>query len=120
MIGVHHLALRAADVEGLANFYRIVFAIDELDRQSDDRGLRSIWLSLGESILMIERREDDEPAPNTQSREVQIMSGTKQDRLDVEQRLADFGFSPSFRSPFTTYFRDPEGRLTGISHYPER
>ena len=120
MIGVHHLALRAADVEALAAFYVAIFRLDELDRQTDGQGVKSIWLSLGDAILMIERRLDGEPEPDRTSREVQIFSGTKQDRLDVEQRLADAGFSPAFRSPFTTYFRDPEGRLTGISHYPER
>lgn len=120
MIGVHHLALRAADVEALAAFYRRVFALEELDRQVDDEGPRSIWLGLGDAILMIERRLADEPGPNPASREVQIFSGTKGDRLDVERRLADEGGNPAFRSPYTTYFRDPEGRLTGISHYPEK
>lgn len=120
MKGVHHLALRAADVDALAAFYVAIFRLDELDRQTDEHGTRSIWLGLGETILMIERRLGDEPPPNPASREVQIFSGAKQDRLDVEARLADAGLSPAFRSPYTTYFRDPEGRLTGISHYPER
>jgi len=118
--GVHHLALRAESVLALAAFYVAVFRLDELDRQTDELGVKSIWLGLGEAILMIERRGPGEPAPDPTSREVQIFSGTKQDRLDVEQRLADAGFSPAFRSPYTTYLRDPEGRLTGISHYPER
>ncbi len=120
MTGVHHLALRAAHVEALAAFYVAIFRLDELDRQSDEQGVRSIWLGLGEAILMIERRTADEPAPDPRSREVQIFSGTKQDRLDLEERLAAAGLSPAFRSPYTTYFRDPEGRLTGLSHYPDK
>ena len=57
------------DVEALAAFYVGIFRLDELDRQTDEQGVRSIWLSLGDAILMIERRLDGEPEPNPTSRD---------------------------------------------------
>jgi catechol 2,3-dioxygenase-like lactoylglutathione lyase family enzyme len=56
--GIHHVALKAIDVEKTAAFYRDVLGLVEVARHTDDRGaLRSIWVSAeGDPlIVMIER-----------------------------------------------------------------
>ena len=41
------------------------------------------------------------------------------DRAGAEARLASSGIAIEARTEFTLYFRDPDGRRIGLSHYPE-
>lgn len=114
--GIHHIALGARDVAGVAAFYRDVLGLEEVARHSDEHGgLRSIWLGSGESVLMVERTE--EPPRSVQG----VGAGpflvafrvTAEEREGLEGRL-----SVESRTEHSSYFRDPEGNRVAISHYP--
>ncbi len=120
-MNLHHVALGARDVEALAAFYREWFALAELARHHTDAGaLRSIWLDLGGSILMIEHTA--EPARRVEA----VGAGPfllafvvpAADRAAFEARLAAAGIAVDARTPFTSYFRDPEGNRLAVTHYP--
>jgi glyoxylase I family protein len=119
---LHHLALGARDVERVAEFYRDVLALPELDRHFGmDGRLRSVWLDLGGAILMVEKTELEPRLPT------QIGVGpfllalrvTPQQRSAVEQALLEAGAPVEGRTTFTSYSRDPEGNRIAISHHPE-
>jgi catechol 2,3-dioxygenase-like lactoylglutathione lyase family enzyme len=119
---LHHLALGARDVERVAVFYRDVFELPEMTRHFDDTGtLRSIWLRMGASVLMIERTTADG------SRVEGVGSGPfllafsviPDDRARVEARLEAAGASIEARTSFSSYAHDPEGNRVAISHWPE-
>jgi catechol 2,3-dioxygenase-like lactoylglutathione lyase family enzyme len=118
---LHHVALGARDVETVAAFYRGALGLTERDRHlTADGDLRSIWLDLGDSILMIERTAS--PA-----REVEgvgagpfllALAVDPADRAAVEERLLAAGAPIEDRTEFTSYARDPEGNRVAISHWP--
>lgn len=119
--GLHHIALGAVDVEEVARFYGQVFGLDELRRHDDEAGkLRSIWLELGESILMIERSDGPGRAVEGIGSGPFLLAFSVQpeQRQVFEERLRDFGSAIESRSEFTSYARDPEGNRVAISHYP--
>lgn len=119
---LHHVAIGSTDVERLAAFYREVIGLPELTRHRDPAGaLRSIWLNLGGSILMIERT--DEPPRRVEG----IGSGpfllafavSPAERLELEAALDASGQGIESRSAFTSYSRDIDGNRIAFSHYPE-
>jgi len=119
---LHHLAVGSADVERLAAFYARIVGLVELARHRTALGeLRSIWLDLGGSILMIERT--DEPARTVQG----VGSGpfllafrvTPGERAQIEAALEGAGHAVESRTDFTSYARDPDGNRIAFSHYPD-
>lgn len=119
---LHHLALGARDVDGVAGFYRDVLGLPEHGRHlASDGSLRSVWLRLGSSILMIERTDE------TRSHVDGIGAGlfliaigvAPEERALVEARLEAAGAPIESRTEFTSYSRDPEGHRIAISHWPE-
>jgi hypothetical protein len=121
-LALHHVALGAADVERVAEFYRQVFGLPEVTRHHDDAGaLRSVWLDLGSSAtLMIERTQARRSAV------IEIGHGAfllafrvpPEQRAELEDRLERAGASIEARTPFSSYARDPEGNRIACSHYP--
>lgn len=123
VLGLHHLALKARDPARLAEFYVATFELPELKRHQDQLGLRSVWLQLGEAILMIERSDTPGPEP--------IVDGDPPGlhllalRIEADQhqawrdRLSALGLSITRSSPFTLYLVDPEGNRLGLSSWPE-
>lgn len=119
---LHHLALGTRNVEALARFYRELLALPEVQRHHDEQGeLRSIWLDLGGSLLMIERTRE---AP----RHVEgVGSGpfllafrvTPAARSQLERELAARGHAIEARTAFSSYSRDPDGNRFALSHYPD-
>jgi len=110
---VHHVALRTPDITALAGFYLRVFAIPELKRNA-----RSVWLQAGATILMIEQREAGEPPVMQGSQEMFALGIAPTERAALYERLAQEGATVETETEFTVYFRDPEGRRIGASHYP--
>ena len=54
MSGLHHLALRVADPERSASFYRGLLGLRELSRHAGEDGTpRAVWLALGDAALML-------------------------------------------------------------------
>lgn len=119
---LHHVALGTRDVEALARFYRELLGLPEAQRHHDEHGaLRSIWLDLGGTWLMIERTDD---AP----RHVEgVGSGpfllafrvTRAARGQLESELSARGHRIEARTAFTSYSRDPDGNRFAFSHHPE-
>jgi catechol 2,3-dioxygenase-like lactoylglutathione lyase family enzyme len=123
MSRLHHVALGAQDVAALATFYREVFELPELTRHHhDDGSLRSVWLDLGGSVLMVE--PSGEPPRRVEGVGagpfLLALSTTPAQRLAAESRLEQAGCAIEARSDYSSYARDPEGNRIAISHYPER
>jgi glyoxylase I family protein len=118
---LHHVALGSADVERLARFYRDVFGLSELDRHLyPDGALRSVWLDLGGTILMIEHT--DKPARRVDGVDagpfLLALRVDPSERQQLERRLEVNGQAIESRSPFTSYTRDVDGNRVAFSHYP--
>ena len=119
---LHHIALGAREVERLARFYAEVFALPELARHHRPDGqLRSVWLDLGGSILMVERSEAPPqrvegigPGPFLLAFRVEA-----HERAAWEQRLQAAGAVIESRSEYSSYARDLEGNRVAISHYSQ-
>ena len=109
---IHHLALRTRDLERLERFYLRL----GLERTRAQPGY-SVWLAMGDAVLMLELAEPDEPAPDPTSREL-IAFAVETDELSrIEAELAAQGVVIEDRTAHTLYFRDPDGRRVGVSDY---
>jgi catechol 2,3-dioxygenase-like lactoylglutathione lyase family enzyme len=119
---LHHLALGARDVEKIAGFYATHFGLAELARHlREDGSLRSVWLELGSSVLMVEATEEGERRCGVGAGLFLLaLRATPSERRALEARLSAAGIAVESRTDFTSYFRDPEGNRFAISHYPER
>lgn len=115
---VHHLALRTADLPRLEAFYRDLVGLP-LAPADGRRTDRSVWLLAGPTLVMLERREAGEPPPPPGSMELVAFSVEPTDRTALEARLAGAGVVVEGRTDFTLYFRDPDGRRVGLSHFPD-
>lgn len=120
---LHHLALGARDVRGLADFYRDLFNLPERGAfHAEDGSLRSVWLSLGQAVLMIEKTT----ATDERHIQGQVLPGLfllalripEADRSAWEQRLTAAGAPVEQRTDFTLYARDPEGNRFAVSFHP--
>ena len=121
--GLHHLAIKSKRPAKLAEFYRDILGLEETTRNVDDAGLRSIWLRLGEAILMIERSESggeiadfavDPPGMHLLA--YRIIAG---DRAAWVSKLESNGCRLKAQSLYSLYFTDPEGHRFALSHWPE-
>lgn len=117
---LHHLALGARDVSALAAFYRDAFGLPESAlHHHEDGTIRSIWLELGEAVLMIEACHDTRVVEGIGAGLFLLaFEVPAHERLEAEQRLLSLGGSIDERGRFTTFARDPEGNRVAISHYP--
>ena len=119
---LHHLALGTGDVARLAHFYSDVLELREVTRHlHGDGSLRSVWLDLGGSLLMIEPSEEP-------SRKLVAGVGAglflialavlPEERAEFEARLERAGSPVESRTEFTSYARDPDGNRIALSAYP--
>jgi len=115
---LHHIALRTADVRGLAVFYREMIGLPDAERPSGGRA-DTVWLSAGAVLVMIEPREAGEAGVPNGSMELVAFAISPADRACVEERLARGRVVIEARTAFTLYLRDPDGRRVGLSHFPE-
>jgi glyoxylase I family protein len=120
---LHHIALGTRDVEALASFYCRLLATEEQRRQRDEAGkLRSIWLDLAGTLLMIEQAEATATA---RPREDGVALGPfllafradPAQRRAFEQRAEALGAAIESRSAYTSYLRDPDGNRIAVSEY---
>ena len=86
---------------------------------TEEGDLRSIWLSLGGAVLMVERTA--EPHRNVQG----VGAGPFLLAVGWPEGLAHAGrwlearkIAIEDRSEFSLYFRDPEGNRVAVSVYP--
>jgi catechol 2,3-dioxygenase-like lactoylglutathione lyase family enzyme len=115
---IHHLALRTRDPARVERFYADVLGL-RVARRDAARG--GVWLDAGGTVLMIERAGDGEPAPCDGTQELiafGIDANGRHPDLDAwRARLAAASVSVEAETPFTLYFRDPEGRRVALSTY---
>ena len=123
MTRVHHLAIGTPDVLRLAEFYRDVFGLGEAARHHDETGgLRSIWLDLGGSLLMIERSAASRERVEGVGAGLFLLAlrvGVEE-RRRLEQALAARGHAVESRTAYSSYTRDPDGNRVALSHHPEQ
>jgi glyoxylase I family protein len=110
---IHHLAFRTKDLPRLEEFYASVLALPVRERKGD----RSVWLAVGDTILMLERAEPHEPEVPRGAMDFVAFDVEKSARVGYLARLAEAGVPIEQQSEFTLYFRDPDGRRVGLSHY---
>jgi catechol 2,3-dioxygenase-like lactoylglutathione lyase family enzyme len=108
---LHHLALRTRDVDRLLAFYREWFGLAIVR----DARPRSVWLALGDGVLMIEQADADEPTVPSGSRELSALRVTVEEREALRAKLGD---ALEAATEHTLYFRDPDGRRVAVSSYP--
>lgn len=125
--GAHHVAIKARDVERVAEFYRDVLELTERRRHLDDAGgLRSIWFDAGACILMIERAGTDELPRrgdflhDPPGIHVLALSIAAADRAAFAAAIEAKGVAIAHRTDYTFYVLDPEGNRIGVSSYPEK
>jgi len=113
-LAVHHVALRAGDLEATVAFYVTLLGLAEVKAERP----RSVWLGLADGgMLMIEARSASEPRVPAGSMDLLAF------RVSAEQRRA-IGDAVRARDCFdgetshTVYLRDPDGRRVGVSDHP--
>jgi glyoxylase I family protein len=112
---IHHVALRTGDLAALERFYGGVLGLRVTRRQ----GERSTWLSAGDAIVMLERRDPGEPELGRGSMELVAFAVPPGSHEELVRRLAAAGIAVEARTASTLYVRDPDGRRVGLSAYPE-
>jgi len=95
------------------SFYRDVLGLRVLSETA-----RSTWLDAGGAILMIERRGPGEPAVPAGSLELVAFAVSRARHAALREVLARHRVRIEAATEFTSYFRDPDGRRVGLSHYP--
>ena len=111
---IHHLAFRTGDLARLEHFYVGALGLAVVRRLE----LRSVWLDAGGSLVMLELRDEGEPAHPPASKELVAFAIAPDARPLVSERLARAGVSVEASTEFTLYVRDPDGRRIGLSSYP--
>ncbi len=122
MSPLHHVALGARNVARVTAFYRDLLGLAELERHYTPTGeLRSIWLGLGEAMLMIEHTTASPHRIDGVGHGPFLLAVrvNPAERWALEERLGRAGHPLESRTGHTSYFRDPEGNRVAISHYPE-
>ena len=120
---LHHLALGARDVVGLAAFYRDVLGMKEVARHDEPNGesLRSVWLELGGgAVLMIEKTDQPQPQAIDGHGAGLFLLALHCDAESLETRcneLRERDFQQERATDFSRYFRDPEGNRFALSCY---
>jgi catechol 2,3-dioxygenase-like lactoylglutathione lyase family enzyme len=110
---IHHVAFRTADLGRLQAFYVEVLGLPISSRGGT--GGRSVWLELGDAVLMLERAEDSEPAIPAETRE--LLAFAVEDLETWRGRIERAGVRIEAETANTLYFRDPDGRRLAVSVY---
>jgi glyoxylase I family protein len=115
---IHHLALRTRRLAELVRFYGRTLGLRRLRTSRASGRVRSVWLEMGDAILMIERAESSEPRIPRGSLELLAFAVSPTEHARLRSRLERSGIPLDGEpTPFTSYVRDPDGRRVGISHF---
>lgn len=112
-MSLHHLALRVVDPVRSARFYAAAFGLAELAVHEDDAGVRSVWLRLGDAVLMLERAIKLPEGEGSGH----VLVVAVDDLAIAELRVRAAGAEVEDRTASTLYFRDPDGHRVGASVY---
>jgi catechol-2,3-dioxygenase len=111
---LHHLAFRTHRLAALEAFYVELLGLSVVRRDAE----RSVWLSMGDSVLMLERADGGEPELRPDTLELVAFAVAEEEKAIVERTLMKRAIPIEARTAFTLYFRDPDGRRIGVSSYP--
>jgi catechol 2,3-dioxygenase-like lactoylglutathione lyase family enzyme len=112
-VRIHHIALRTRDLARLRSFY-----VGVLGLQIAKEDAQSIWLRVGDALVMLEPASPSEPEVPSGSMEMVAFAITPEQRTSFVHRLAAAGAAIESETAYTIYVRDPDGRRVGLSHYP--
>jgi catechol 2,3-dioxygenase-like lactoylglutathione lyase family enzyme len=111
---IHHVALRARDVEATASFYRAVLGLAEVRAGSPE----SVWLGLADdAVLMVEALSPGEPTIPDGSMELLAFRVGEEEKRAVRDTARARGCFDG-ETEHTVYLRDPDGRRIGVSTHP--
>jgi catechol 2,3-dioxygenase-like lactoylglutathione lyase family enzyme len=113
-VDVHHIALAVLDCERSARFYRDLLGLAEVQRQTDDAGIKSIWLEAGDAVLMLERSLRGRAGAGGSGH---LLCFAASDLGPWQVLLAEAGIPVDDRTPNTIYVCDPDGHRVGLSVY---
>ena len=112
---IHHVALRVADPERALQFYGGVLGLAEVRRSDEGGRVRSIWVAVGDAVLMLEREIKCAGAADG-SGHVLVLAVS--DLAAWESQLAAAGVPIADRTAATLYVFDPDGHRVGLSVFP--
>lgn len=110
---MHHLAFRTHKLFELRAFYVQLFAFEAIRQTAT-----SVWLSVGQTILMLEQATVDEPEIPFESQEFVAFQCAAEDLPAWQAHLQAHHIAVEHQTAHTLYFRDPDGRRVGVSAYP--
>ena len=113
--GIHHVALRVADLPRAVAFYSGVLRLPEVRRFEEAGALRSVWLRAGAGVIMLER-ELKGSGPSAGSGHVLALA--VDDLAAWDERLRAAGVVVDDRTPATLFVQDPDGHRVGLSVFP--
>ncbi len=111
---IHHVAFRTKDLPRLLAFYTELLDFS-VARYADS----GVWLDAGSAILMLERASPEEPQVPPGSMEIVVFAMASAERASFVEKLGARGVAVEGETAFSIYFRDPDGRRLGLSHFPE-
>jgi len=109
---IHHMALRVADPARALAFYGGVLGLPEVRRFDEGGRVRSIWVRIGDAVLMLEREIRGQGAPEGSGH---VVAFAVADLATWEDRLAAAGLRIADRTASTLYVLDPDGHRVGLS-----
>lgn len=119
---MHHLAVLVRDLERAEAFYVEVLGLAVTTRHADEHGApRSIWLSLGRgAFLALEKGAEGAATPDDEQPgwHCIALGIAPSERSAWRARLLGAGTPVERESPYSIYFRDPDGTLLALSHHP--
>lgn len=123
VVGLSHAAVVVSDLAPAERFYMELLGLRLLTRHADAAGRpRSLWVALeGEAFLAIELGDEQAArrADAGAGHHCLALRITAEEREAWRARLAEHGVRVERESDFTMYFRDPDGSLVALSHWPE-
>lgn len=111
---IHHLALRAHDLEATTAFYVDLLGLEEVRAERP----RAVWLGLADGgVLMVEARGGEEPPVPAGSMDLCAFRVTDARRRSIREAARLRGCFDG-ETAYTVYLRDPDGRRVGVSTHP--
>jgi hypothetical protein len=122
--GIHHVAVKVADLARAEAFYVGVLGLPVLRRwpTSDGKQVRSLWLELGAGAFLAIERSDGPGPSKTEADPGLHLLALRIRRSERERwiaKLASAGFPIYQHTDYTLYVQDPEGNRIGLSHWGE-
>lgn len=114
---MHHVAIATPNLYLMRDFYKTIPGLDLIQENQFSEGeLRSAWFRVRgtESVLMLES-EPFVRGPQALVFSIHLTGLSKDDIKDI--LFQNMGLTPDGETPFTLYFRDPDGNRLGYSDY---